>query len=212
MPFDTATPPVTAVTEKDPSDTARLLKRLGRRSIVFVGIMGAGKTVIGRRVAAMCNLPFHDSDHEIEKVSRMTIPELFATYGEPEFRALEERVIERLLRNGPQVISTGGGAFMSETTRNNIKRRGVSVWLKADIETLMNRVSRRQNRPLLNTENPREVMERLMAARCPVYSLADVTIHSRDVSKDQIAAEVIAALLQHLPAPRKRKRKKKKPQ
>jgi len=190
-------------------DTARLLKRLGRRSIVFVGIMGAGKTVIGRKVASLCNLPFVDSDHEIEKVSRMSIPELFSAYGEPEFRALEERVIERLLRNGPQVLSTGGGAFMSEATREVVKRRGVSVWLNADIDTLMNRVSKRQNRPLLATEDPRAVMERLMALRYPIYANADVMIHSRDDSKDQIASEVLLGLIKHLAARRRRKRKAK---
>lgn len=190
-------------------DIPRLLKRLGRRSIVFVGIMGAGKTVIGRRVASLCNLPFVDSDHEIEKVSRMTIPELFSAYGEPEFRALEERVIERLLRNGPQVLSTGGGAFMSEATRDVVKRRGVSVWLNADIDTLMSRVSKRQNRPLLNTEDPRATMERLMSVRYPVYATADVTVLSRDDPKEQIAAEVLAGLNRHLAAVARRRRKRR---
>jgi len=209
MSFDVETRPMKVASVPQTVDTARLLKRLGRRSIVFVGIMGAGKTVIGRKVASLCNLPFVDSDHEIEKVSRMSIPELFSAYGEPEFRALEERVIERLLRNGPQVLSTGGGAFMSEATREVVKRRGVSVWLNADIDTLMNRVSKRQNRPLLATEDPRAVMERLMALRYPVYANADVMIHSRDDSKDQIASEVLLGLIKHLAARRRRKRKAK---
>jgi len=198
MSFDVETRPMKAASEPKPVDTAHLLKRLGRRSIVFVGIMGAGKTVIGRKVATLCGLPFVDSDHEIEKVSRMTIPELFVAYGEPEFRALEERVIERLLRNGPQVLSTGGGAFMSEATRIAVKRRGVSVWLKADLDTLMQRVSKRQNRPLLNTEDPRAMMQRLMDLRYPIYGTADLTIHSRDDPKDLIAGEVLSGLMRHL--------------
>lgn len=188
-------------------DTSHLLKRLGRQSIVFVGIMGAGKTVIGRKVADICGLPFIDSDHEIEDVSRMTIPELFVAYGEPEFRALEQRVIERLLKNGPQVLSTGGGAFMNAATRAAIKRRGVSVWLKADLDTLMQRVSKRQNRPLLNTEDPRAMMQRLMDARYPVYGTADLTIYSRDDPKDVVAGEVLSNLMQHLA----RKNRQKKP-
>lgn len=121
---------------------AEILKQLGKRSIVFVGLMGAGKTAIGRKVAAMLRLNFIDSDHEIEEVSRMSVPELFERYGEPEFRALEQRVILRLLEGGPQVLSTGGGAFMNAQTRTAIAEHGVSVWLKADIDTLMDRVGR----------------------------------------------------------------------
>lgn len=177
---------------------AALRDRLGRRSIVLVGLMGAGKTVIGRRVAAALDLPFIDSDHEIERVSRMTIPELFAAYGEEEFRALERRVIARLLRGGPQVLSTGGGAFMNPATRQAVARRGISVWLKADLETLMHRVSKRQNRPLLQAEDPRAVMQRLMDLRYPVYQQADVTIRSRDEPKEVIAGEVVAGLARFL--------------
>src|SRR5690606_28775286 len=157
-------------------------------------IMGAGKTVIGRKVASLLDLPFVDSDHEIEKVSRMTIPELFTAYGEPEFRALEQRVIERILRNGPQVLSTGGGAFMSEATRAEVKWCGVSVWLKADIATLMRRVSKRPNRPLLNTDDPRAMMQGLMDVRYPVYGTGDITIYSRDEPKEVIANEVLSHL------------------
>lgn len=178
----------------DMTDIPGLLLRLKRRSLVFVGLMGAGKTVIGRRVAGILGLPFIDSDHEIETVSRMTVPELFATYGEEEFRALERRVIARLLRHGPQVLSTGGGAFMNEATRRAIARQGVSVWLKADLDTLMHRVAKRQNRPLLNTEDPRAVMQRLMDARYPVYGTAAVTVQSRDEPKEIIAGEVVASL------------------
>ena len=198
MSFDVETRPMMATNESNAPEPTQLLKQLGRRSIVFVGIMGAGKTVIGRKVASMFGLPFVDSDHEIEKVSRMTVPELFVAYGEPEFRALEQRVIERLLRNGPQVLSTGGGAYMSAATRFVVKKRGVSIWLNADIDTLMHRVSKRQNRPLLNTEHPRAMMQRLMDVRYPVYGTADVTIHSRDEPKEVIAREVLSGLDTHL--------------
>ncbi|MEP9372967.1 shikimate kinase [Mesorhizobium sp. KR1-2] len=177
---------------------AELLKRLGNRSIVFVGLMGAGKTVIGRRVAAALELPFIDSDHEIETVSRMTIPELFTRYGEPEFRALEQRVIQRVLEGGPQVLSTGGGAFMNAQTRAAIAELGISVWLKADLDTLMDRVGKKPTRPLLQNADPRGVMERLMAERYPVYETAHVTVLTREERKEVIADEVIAALGEYL--------------
>ena len=176
---------------------AEVLKHLGSRSIVFIGLMGAGKTVIGRKVALMLGMPFLDSDHEIETASRMTIPELFERYGEAEFRALEQRVIGRILEAGPQVLSTGGGAFMSEQTRQAIAAHGVSVWLKADLDTLMERVAKKQNRPLLKDPDPRGVMERLMTARYPVYATATVTVTTRNERKEVIAAEVIFALAAH---------------
>nr|WP_041545606.1 MULTISPECIES: shikimate kinase [Chelativorans] len=175
-------------------DTNAVLKQLGRRSIVFVGLMGAGKTVVGRKVAGMLGLPFIDSDHEIESVSRMSIPELFAGYGEDEFRALERRVIARLLRDGPKVLSTGGGAFMSESSRRAILRQGVSVWLKADLDTLMQRVAKRQDRPLLKTDDPRAVMQRLIEIRYPIYELADITVRTRDDPKEVIASEVLEGI------------------
>jgi shikimate kinase len=177
---------------------AALLGRLGNRSIVFVGLMGAGKTAIGRKVATMLSLPFLDSDHEIESVSRMTVPELFERYGETEFRALEQRVILRVLENGPQVLSTGGGAFMNAQTREAIAGYGVSVWLKAELDLLMERVSKKQNRPLLKSADPRAVLERLMAERYPVYATADLTVPTRDDRKEVIAAEVVNALCSHL--------------
>jgi shikimate kinase len=179
---------------------AELLARLGTRSIVFVGLMGAGKTAIGRRVGSMLGLPFIDSDHEIETVSRMTIPELFERYGEPEFRMLEQRVIGRLLEHGPQVLSTGGGAFMKAKTREAIAGHALSVWLKADLDTLFERVSKKQNRPLLKNDNPKAVLEKLMLERYPVYALADVTVPTRDERKEVIAAEVIEAIGRHLDA------------
>ncbi|KQZ92628.1 shikimate kinase [Rhizobium sp. Root564] len=167
---------------------------LGRRNIVFVGLMGAGKSAIGRSVAQQLRIPFVDTDDEIERVSRMTISELFASYGEDEFRALETRVIKRLLRGGPKVVSTGGGAFINENTRRHIKRGGVSLWLKADLEVLWERVNKRDHRPLLKTENPRATLAALMEKRYPIYCEADITIESRDVRKDIIATEVLEAI------------------
>jgi shikimate kinase len=178
-------------TESAHGDVAR---RLGARSVVFVGLMGAGKTAIGRKVAAALGIPFLDSDHEIETASRMSIPELFERYGETEFRALEQRVIARILENGPQVLSTGGGAYMNAQTRQAIAEHGIAVWLKADLDVLMERVSKKQNRPLLKNADPRAVMQKLMAERYPVYAEANVTVLTRDERKEVIAAEVIEAL------------------
>lgn len=190
---------MTALPANPPGEShAALLGRLGNRSIVFVGLMGAGKTAIGRKVATMLALPFVDSDQEIESVSRMTVPELFERYGETEFRALEQRVILRVLENGPQVLSTGGGAFMNAQTREAIAAHGVSVWLKAELDLLMERVSKKQNRPLLKSADPRAVLERLMTERYPVYAVADVTVPTRDDRKEVIAAEVLEALCGHL--------------
>lgn len=167
---------------------------LGRRNIVFVGLMGAGKSAIGRSVAQQLRIPFVDTDDEIERVSRMTISELFATYGEEEFRALETRVIKRLLRGGVKVVSTGGGAFINENTRRHIKRGSVSLWLKADLEVLWERVNKRDHRPLLKTDNPKATLAALMEKRYPIYCEADITIESRDVRKDIITTEVLEAI------------------
>ena len=182
--------------ESKPADRlqAALLERLGDRSIVIVGLMGAGKTAIGRRVANTLGLAFVDSDHEIETVSRMTVPELFERYGEAEFRALEQRVIARILENGPVVLSTGGGAYMNEQTRKAIADHGVCIWLKADLDTLMERVAKKQNRPLLKTADPRAVMQKLMDERYPIYAKADATVATRQERKEVIADEVVAAL------------------
>lgn len=189
---------MTAMESFTSADAPSLVPRLEKRSIVFVGLMGAGKSVIGRKVAFSLGLPFIDSDQEIETVSRMTVPDLFENFGEAEFRSLERRVIARLLKTGPQIISTGGGAFVDPTTRDAVARNGVSVWLKADLDTLMERVMKRQNRPLLKTDDPRAVMRRLMQLRHPLYALADVTVQTRDERKEVIAAEVIEALRVHL--------------
>ena len=174
------------------ADLARRV--LGKRNLVLVGLMGAGKSAIGKLVASEMGIPFIDSDHEIERVSRMTIPELFEKYGEPEFRKLENRVITRLLRTGPRVLSTGGGAFMNDNTRASIQQSGLSLWLDADLETLWERVIKRDNRPLLKTENPKQTLENLMIARYPTYALADLSVKSRDEKKDVIASEVIGAV------------------
>jgi shikimate kinase len=167
---------------------------LGRRNLVFVGLMGAGKSAIGRMTAMALGVPFIDSDHEIERVSRMTISDLFAAYGEEEFRALETRVIKRLLGSGPRVVSTGGGAYINERTRRHIRKQGLSVWLNADLDVLWERVNKRDTRPLLKTENPRQTLENLMHARYPIYAEADLTVLSRDVKKEAIVEEVLAAL------------------
>lgn len=176
------------------SDAQKARRVLGRRNLVFVGLMGAGKSAIGRLVAQMLEIPFVDSDHEIERVSRMTIPELFEAYGEPEFRALEARVIKRLLKTGPRVLSTGGGAFMNDTTRGIVLTHGLSVWLKADLEVLWARVSKRDTRPLLKTANPKQTLSDLLDQRYPVYAKADITVQSRDADKELIAAETVAAI------------------
>jgi shikimate kinase len=173
---------------------ADIRAKLGKRSVVIVGLMGAGKSTIGKRVAQMLGLNFIDADAEIETASRMTIPELFENYGEPEFRDLERRVIKRILRSGPRVLATGGGAFMNEATRKAIAKTGISVWLKAELDVLMERVSRKSNRPLLKTADPRATMQKLIDDRYPVYALADITIMSRDEKKDVMAGEVVEAL------------------
>ncbi|NEI70487.1 shikimate kinase [Rhizobium lusitanum] len=167
---------------------------LGQRNLVLVGLMGAGKSSIGRLLAQQLGIPFVDTDVEIERVSRMTITELFAAYGEQEFRALETRVIKRLLRGGPRVVSTGGGAFINDSTRMHVKRGSLSVWLKADLDVLWDRVNKRDTRPLLKTENPKQTLENLMNARYPIYAEADLTVLSRDVGKEVMVKEVLAAI------------------
>ena len=167
---------------------------LGKRNLVLIGLMGAGKSAIGRMTAQALGIPFIDSDHEIERVSRMSISDLFAAYGEAEFRALETRVIKRLLRSGPRVVSTGGGAYINENTRRHIKRGGLTVWLNADLDVLWERVNKRDTRPLLKTENPRQTLENLMNARYPIYAEADLTVISRDVKKETMVEEVLAAI------------------
>lgn len=168
---------------------------LGKRNLVFIGLMGAGKSAIGRLTAQALSIPFVDSDHEIERVSRMTISDLFARYGEDEFRALETRVLKRLLRTGPRVVSTGGGAYVNERSRRQIKRGGLTIWLNAELDVLWERVNKRDTRPLLKTENPKQTLENLMRARYPIYAEADLTVLSRDVSKETMVEEVLTAVI-----------------
>jgi shikimate kinase len=170
------------------------LRKLGDRSIVLVGLMGAGKTSIGRRLAEKLGLPFLDADHEIEVAAGKTIPEIFADHGEADFRDGERRVIARLLEQGRQVLATGGGAFMNAETRERIRQHGVSVWLKADLDVLMKRVSKRGGRPLLANADPEEVMRRLMDERYPVYAEADITVSSTDSQHAAMVNEVVRAL------------------
>ena len=181
------------------SPPAPLMAALGRRSIVLVGMMGAGKSSIGRRLAQQLGLAFVDADAEIEAAAGMTIAEIFATYGEADFRSGEARVIARLLDDGCQVLATGGGAFMNENTRAAIRQKGLSVWLKADFDVLMRRVKRRStaDRPMLQGDPAQRVRE-LMDARYPVYAEADVTVISRDVPHDTIVNEIVAALAERL--------------
>jgi shikimate kinase len=175
-----------------------ILSALGARSIVLVGMMGVGKSTIGRRLAARLKLPFVDADTEIEAAAGMTIPEIFERHGEPHFRDGEARVIARLLDGGPLVLATGGGAFMREETRNRIGEKAISVWLKADHDVIMRRVRRRADRPLLQTPDPEGTVTRLLTEREPIYRNADLTIASRDVPHDKIVEECIEALRAYL--------------
>jgi shikimate kinase len=180
--------------QASPTLEAEITAALGPRSIVLVGMMGAGKSTIGRRMAARLHLPFSDADTEIEAAASMSIPDIFETHGEAYFRNGEARVIARLLDNGPAVIATGGGAFMREETRDRIREKAISIWLRADAEIIMRRVRRRADRPLLQTENPEATVSRLLEQREPVYQSADLTIASRDVPHDRIVDECLAAL------------------
>src|SRR6267154_362660 len=173
---------------------AEITAALGRRSIVLVGMMGAGKSTIGRRLAGRLRLPFLDADIEIEAAAGMSISDIFETHGEPHFRDGEARVIARLLEGGPAVIATGGGAFMREETRGRIRSKAVSLWLKADADIIMKRVKRRADRPLLKTADPAATVGRLIEEREPVYQHADITIWSRDVPHEKIVDECIDAL------------------
>jgi shikimate kinase len=171
---------------------------LAGRPIVLVGMMGAGKTTVGRRLATRLGRHFVDSDEEVEKAAGMTIEEMFAKHGEADFRTGEARVVARLLKDRDLVLGTGGGAFMNAETRALIKACSISVWISADFELLFQRVQRRSNRPLLKTANPRETLQGLIEKRYPVYAEADVTVVSKDVPQDHVAEDVIDALLAHL--------------
>ena len=173
---------------------AQIREALGPRSIVLIGLMGAGKTAVGRRLANRLDLPFIDADTEIEVAAGASISEIFAEHGESYFRQGERKVITRLLEAGPQVLATGGGAYMIAETRATIKARGLSVWLRAELQVLLKRVGRRDNRPLLAGGDPEKVMKKLMEERYPIYAEADVTVESRDVPHEVIVGAVIDAL------------------
>lgn len=180
-------------------DPAAVRERLGEHSVVLIGMMGAGKSSVGRRLAARLGLPFVDADSEIETAAGCTIPEIFERHGEEHFRDGERKVIARLLENGPQVLATGGGAWMNEITRQTIAENGVSVWLKADFDVLLRRVRRRGNRPLLKVEDIEGTLRGLVDARYPVYALADATVTSRDVPHETVVDEILVALDHCLP-------------
>ena len=182
-----------------PEQFTAIREALGARSIVLIGLMGAGKTAVGRRLAAKLDLPFTDADTEIELAAGQTVSEIFAEYGEPYFRRGESRVIARLLlEGGPQVLATGGGAYMDERTRSNIKERGISIWLRAELPVLLHRVRRRDKRPLLASGDPDKVMRELMKKRYPIYAEADITVESRDVPHELIVADTVEALIRWL--------------
>jgi shikimate kinase len=177
---------------------ARVREALGSRCIVLIGLMGAGKTAVGRRLANRLGLAFVDTDSEIELAAGQTVSEIFAEHGEPYFRQGEAKVVARLLQGDPKVLATGGGAYMDAGTRATIKANGVSIWLKAELPVLLHRVRRRDNRPLLTAGDPETVIRNLMQERYPVYAEADITVESRDVPHEVIVYDVLEALARWL--------------
>ena len=187
-------PGTTLPADVNASREAEILAALGTRLIVLVGMMGAGKSTIGRRLAARLGMPFLDADSEIEAAAGMSISDIFEVHGEPHFRDGEARVIARLLDGGPAVLATGGGAFMREDTRNRVGAKAVSIWLKADADIIMRRVRRRADRPLLQTADPEATVGRLISEREPIYQHADLTIWSREVPHEKVVDECVDAL------------------
>jgi shikimate kinase len=184
-------------------------KAVLHKTVALVGMMGAGKTSIGRRLSARLEVPFADADHEIETAAGMAVSEIFAKYGEPEFRRLERCVIARLLHDPPQVLATGGGAYMDETTRTAMREHAFTIWLKAPVEILLGRVRKRQGpdkgpdnvngqtRPLLATDDPRDTLEKLLVVREPVYAMADMVLESADEPHAVLLDKIVAALGSH---------------
>ncbi len=175
-------------------DTTTVRQRLDGHAIVLVGLMGAGKTTVGRRLAEKLGLAFVDADHEIELAAGQTVPEIFAQHGEAYFRDGERKVIARLLENGAQVLATGGGAYMNADTRATIRSHAISIWLRADFDLLMRRVRRRSNRPLLQNADPEAVMRKLIEERYPIYAEADLTVDSRDIAHTSVVNTIIRTL------------------
>jgi shikimate kinase len=178
----------------------RILRALGKRSVVLVGMMGAGKSSVGRRLASRLGIEFIDADTEIERAAGMSIPDIFAEHGESYFRAGEARVIARLLEDGPRVLATGGGAVMDPNTRALVRAKGISVWLKADLDVLLKRTRRRGDRPLADK------IRELLPEREPIYAQADITVQSRDEPHETIVDEIVAALLVRLASAQQEKR------
>jgi shikimate kinase / 3-dehydroquinate synthase len=175
-------------------DPGQVAAALDGRSVVLVGMMGAGKTSVGKRLAAKLGLPFVDADAEIEAGAQLTISEIFERFGEAYFREGERKVIARLLNSGPMVLATGGGAFMNETTRENIAAHGLSIWLKPSFDVLFARVRKKSNRPLLRTADPEQTLRQLLEERSPTYALADLTIESVDAAHDSVVDAILARL------------------
>ncbi|RBP18256.1 3-dehydroquinate synthase [Roseiarcus fermentans] len=184
--------------QSQPVDVRRVAAALGSRSVVLVGMMGAGKTSVGKRLAARLGLPFVDADAEIEAGAQLTISEIFERFGEAYFREGERRVIARLLNGGPQVLATGGGAFMNAATRDAIAAGGVSIWLKPEVEVLLARVRKKANRPLLQTDDQEGALRRILADRAPIYALADITIESRDGPHESVVDQTLRRLAETL--------------
>jgi shikimate kinase len=167
------------------------------KTVALVGMMGAGKTSIGKRLAARLEVAFADADHEIEAAAGMTVAEIFAKYGEPEFRRLERCVIARLLGQAPHVLASGGGAYMDEATHTAMEQQAFTIWLKAPIDILLGRVKKRETRPLLNNGDMRSTLERLLAQREPVYAKADMVLESGDDPHAVLVDNIVAALAAH---------------
>jgi shikimate kinase len=185
----------------EPQSLSEIKAALGSRSIVMVGLMGCGKSAVGRRLATRLGLPFVDADEEIEKAAGKTIEDIFAEHGEPYFREGERKVLARLLRSGPQVLATGGGAFMNSESREAIAHAGISIWLKAELALLVRRVAKRNNRPLLKNGDPEVVLQTLIDTRYPLYAEANITVESRDVPHEVIVAEIVERLGEALHVP-----------
>lgn len=181
------------------NEQSPLASRLSSRSIVLVGLMGAGKTSVGRRLASSLGIPFVDADHEIEEAAGCTIEDFFEMYGEPAFREGEERVIRRLLDNGPQVLATGGGAYMNESIRELVTETGVSVWLRADLAILTKRTGRRGGRPLLKGKDPKATLENLIDIRYPIYAKADIVVDTGPEGINVTTNYILDALNDFLP-------------
>jgi shikimate kinase len=177
-----------------PASRVVALTRPLDRPVVLVGLMGAGKTAVGRRLAARLGLPFADADHEIEAAAGRSVAAIFAELGEPAFRDGERRVIARLLDSGPGIIATGGGAFVDPQTRAAVKERGISVWLRADVDLLVKRTARSQRRPLLKRGDPQTILTDLATLRNPIYAEADLVVESVDISPERMVDRVLVAL------------------